>query len=423
MVFGLGVLLLVASVCAVADQLYLGLGSGIAYSGNERFDDTPVLLDYDLGFQLGILTFGYAFDNGLRLELEGAKRSNDLEIIEFDDARGLINTGLQDAVDSTSLMANVIYEFDPGIVVRPYLGIGIGITKLDYKLSNKANNDLILSDSDTTFAYQAIVGVGVPIGRRLHLSLDYRYWRHLEVDLQTEAAEPVSTEHPIQQVSVTLSYAFRSFETRKETPGWEPASAGWYSELRAGYIAAEDSDIEDGLVDTNFDAFDIGSALSFAVGYEWQRDSGGGWRGELELSRWQNNADVIDFGKLRGEFRLSGSVKILGVAGNLIYDFAPRAALQPYAGLGIGFAEVDYDVTLHEAGGVTTPYVDDSDSGFAAQALLGMSVRLTSRLQASLNYRYWWAPAIEITDPHQVKLKTEHSAHVLMLGLRYHFGD
>ena len=422
MAFGLDVLLLAASPCAVAGQLYMGLGTGIAYSGNERFDDTPMLLDYDLGFRLDMVTFGYAFDNGLRLELEGAQRRNDLEIIEFDDARGIVNTGLNDAVDSASLMANAIYEFDLGIVLRPYLGIGIGIAELDYELSDNYTDELILSDSDTAFAYQAIVGVGVPIGRRMHLSVDYRYWRHLEVDLQTEAGEPVSTEHPIQQASVTLSYAFGSVGTRQEAPGEEHEGTGWYNELRLGSIAAEDSDIEDGLVDTNFDAFDIGSALSFAVGYAWQRGSGGSWRGELELSRWQNHADVIDFGKLRGEFRLSGPVEILGVSGNLIYDFAPRATLRPYAGLGIGFAEVDYDVTLHEAG-VATPYVDDSDFGFAVQALLGVGVRVTSRLQVSLNYRYWWAPAIELTNPQQESLKTEHSAHALMLGLRYRLGE
>jgi opacity protein-like surface antigen len=400
--WGLSAVMLVASSWAAAGRGYVGLGTGISYSANERFEQTPILLDYDLGFRVGAVTLGYAFASGWRGEIEAAYRRNELEIIEFSDARGVVNTGLDDAVDTA-------------------VGVGLGMARVGYELSDGATAEVILDDEDTAFAYQVLLGVRVPLGRRFNLSADYRYWRHLEVDLQTEAAEPVKTQHPIHQASLTLSYAFSDAE-RRESRTWEQPAAGWYSELRLGSIAAEDSDIEDGLRDTNFDAFDIGTALSFAVGFARPRDNGQGWRAELEVSRWQNHADVIDFGKSRGEFRLSGPVDILGVAGNLIYDFAPRATLRPYAGLGVGFAEVDYDITLHEAG-METPYVDDADSGLAVQALLGVGVRLTERLEASLNYRYWWAPSIKLTNPQQVSLKTEHSAHLLMLGLRYRMGD
>ena len=418
---GLGAAMLVVSSCAVAGAGYVGLGVGIAYSPNERFDETPVLLDYDLGFRVGALTLGYAFDSGLRTELEVAYRRNELEIIEFDDARGMINTGLGDAVDTASVMANAIYEFDLGLALHPYVGIGLGMANVSYDISVFDTGEVILDESEKAFAYQAMVGVGVPLGRRFHLSADYRYWGHAEVDFRTEVGDPVSTDHPLHQASLTLRYAFAASQPRPSAAVVEPAGGSWYSELRVGSIAAEDSDIDDGLRDTNFDAFDIGAALSFAVGYTRQRDLQRGWRAELEVSRWRNHADVIDFGKFRGEFRLSGPVEILGVAGNLIYDFAPLASLRPYAGLGVGFAEVDYDVKLHEAG-VTTQYVDDADSGFAGQALLGVSARLTRRLQASLNYRYWWAPFVKLKDPQQASLDTEHSAHILMLGLRYRLG-
>jgi opacity protein-like surface antigen len=418
---GCVVVLWTLSPTVLAGRAYLGVGTGIAYSPNERFTDTPVLLDYDLGFRVGALTLGYEFASGLRTELEAGYRRNELEIIEFSDARGVVNTGLGDTVDTVSLMANAIYQFDLGIPLRPYVGIGLGMARVDYELTVGATGAALLDDRESAFAYQALVGVGVPLGRRFQLSADYRYWGHAEIDLQTVMGEPVATDHPLHQVSLTLSYAFADNEPARVSRH-DPVGAGWYSELRLGTAAAEDSDLEDGLPDTNFDAFDIGTALSVAVGFARPRASGGRWRAEFELSRWRNHADVIDFGKVRGEHRLSGPVDTLALAGNVIYDFAPWATLRPYAGLGVGFAEVDYDVTLQEAG-VASKYVDDADSGFAVQALLGVGVRLSSRLEASLNYRYWWAPSVKLSDPQQVDLKTEHSAHVLMLGLRYRFND
>jgi opacity protein-like surface antigen len=422
----MGAAMLLTTPWVAAGQAYLGLGTSVVYSANEHFEETPVLLDYDLGFGSGALALGYAFDGGFRTELEAAYWSNELEIIEFDDARGIINTSLPDSVDTTSVLLNAIYDFDLGIPLHPYIGVGLGMANVDYQLSVTGTGEVLLDDNDTAFAYQAILGAGVSIGRRFHLGIDYRYWRNANVNMRTQSGEPVKTDHPIHKASVTLSYAFagaRSDRTAHPRPstGAAPFGTGWYNELRFGSIGAEDSDIEDGQVDTNFDAFDIGTAVSYAVGYTWQRGNGRGWRAELEASRWQNHADVIDFGKVRGEFRLSGPIDILGVAGNVIYDFAPRATLRPYLGLGVGFADVDYDVTLHEDG-VATQYVDDSDSAITVQALVGLSVRLTQHIDASLNYRYWWAPSITLTDPQQISLKTEHSAHTLMLGLRYRMG-
>ena len=422
MAWGLGALSLLASPWVTAGRSYVGVGTGIAYAPNERFAETLVLLDYDLGFRVAALTWGYRFERGWRAEIEAAYRRNELEIIEFADARGTVNTGLSDTVDTASVMANALYEFDLVIPLRPYLGIGLGLMWLDYELSVFDTGAVILDDSESAFAYQAMAGVGVPLGRRWHVSADYRYVSHAKVDLETAMGEPVRTDHPIHQESFTLSYAF-SDAPASPTVGDAQRAVGWYTELRLGSIAAEDSDIDGGQRDTNFDAFDVGAALSFAVGFARRGgDRGRGWRAELELSRWENHADVIDLGKFRGEFRLTGPVEILGASANLIYDFAPRATLRPYAGLGVGFAEIDYDVTLHERG-LETQYVDDADSGFTAQVLVGVGVGLNERLEANLNYRYWWAPWVKLQDPQQVTLKTEHSAHALMLGLRYRLGD
>jgi opacity protein-like surface antigen len=418
---GLSVGLLLTSTNSIAGG-YVGLGTGIVYASNERFDETSILLDYDLGFRVGALTLGYGFQSGLRTEIEAAYRRNELEIIEFDDDRGIVNTGLHDAVDTQSLMVNLIYDFEWGIPVRPYVGIGVGAARIGYEISDTFSGATLLDESKTAFAYQGIVGVRAPLGRRFHVSADYRYWRNLEIDMTMEAGDPVSTDHPVHVASLTLSYDFNAPPRQVEKPPATPLSSGVYTQARLGWIAAEDSDIEDGLRDTNFDAFDVGSGVSVAAGYAWGFDSGRRVRAELELAYWSNEADVIDFGKAPGEFRLGGSVDTLAVSGNLIYDFASMAALRPYAGIGVGYAKVDYDVTLHDEDG-ESQYVNDADSGYAVQAMLGVNTRLSSRFEASLNYHYWWAPSIELENPDGVPLKTEHSAHGLMLGLRYLWGN
>jgi len=415
---GTGSLVLAPWVCAGAG--YLGIGTGIVYAPDERFSATDVFLDYDLGFQVGQLTAGYAFDSGWRAELEAAYRRNELEIIEFADPRGTINTGLDDAVDAASLMANAIYEFEWRASLRPYLGIGLGMARVGYELSDDHSGEIILDQTKTAFAYQALAGVDVPLGRRWHLSADYRYWANARLHLRTESGDPIRTDHPVHQASMTLRYLFSDDRSIPARPA-VAAARNWYSALRLGSVMAEDSDIDDGQIDTNFDGFDLGTMVSAAVGYIPTAAALRGWRAELEVARWRNSADIIDFGKRRGEFRLHGPVTVVGVMANLIYDFRPQSALRPFAGIGIGFADVDYDVTLEEDN-TRTQYVHDSDSGFAAHALLGVNAQISERVAVGLHYRYWLSRSIDLEDPQQVPLKTEHSAHALLLDLRYHLG-
>ncbi|MBH79148.1 MAG: hypothetical protein CMQ49_01395 [Gammaproteobacteria bacterium] len=415
-----GVMALATAPAAMAGG-YLGVGVGITYSANESVDETPVLIDYDLGFRAAQVTAGYAFDNGWRLELEGAYRTNDLEILEFDDARGIVNNDNNDTTDVSSLMLNALYEFR-WAVLRPYVGVGVGFAKVSYAINDAFADMLVLDDSGTSFAYQGIIGVGAPLGRRFRLDLDYRYWRNAKLNLVGEMGESFETDHPIHQASLSLRYAFKARERIQRGPA--NSHARWYTELRLGAVAAEDSDIEDGLRDTNFDAFDLGGALALAVGYASEGATGRGWRAELELYRWENDSDVVDFGSVRGEARSSGQAETVNLGVNLIYDFAGGAVLQPYAGIGVGYTWIDYDITLRE-GGTSSLYVDDSDSTVSVQALLGVSARVSERLTASFNYRYWWAPSVTLESPPtalQSEWDTEHSAHLLLLGLRYRLG-
>jgi len=89
---------------------------------------------------VGLVALGWRFPQGIRLELEGGQRRNDV------DAQMGWNTGgyyralgnPSGRVTVTSTMLNALYEFDLrryGIGVRPYLGGGLGAATVNQKLN------------------------------------------------------------------------------------------------------------------------------------------------------------------------------------------------------------------------------------------------------------------------------------------------
>ena len=256
----------------------------------------------------------------------------------------------------------------------------------------------------------------MPLGDRWRLAADYRWRQTAEFDLDTADDESVSLDY----TSRMLSLNFQRLLGGARNPEVRPLPSeqdGFYVDGRIGTAIAADTDIRNRL-DTNLDAFDLGVAGALAVGYAHVRPSGRRLRAELELHGWSNEADVIDFGYFVGEVPLSGEVKVRGASLNVIYDLIPDWKLNPYAGLGIGYADVDYDIRLWN-GSDYEPWVEDSHQGMSVQALLGLGIRLTARAELSANYRYWLAPSIELTDPTGAVIETEHATHLLMLGLRY----
>jgi len=123
--------------------LYVGAGAGVNFltdsdGGNlqsfiDSTDINPVNLGltpsgnfnvtFDPGF-VGILAVGWGFGNGLRLELEGSYRQNEVDAVT---ASGFSGTSGGRA-RTYGLMANILYDFGAtsNWVVQPYLGLGAG---------------------------------------------------------------------------------------------------------------------------------------------------------------------------------------------------------------------------------------------------------------------------------------------------------
>lgn len=86
--------------------------------------------------------------------------------------------------------ANAFYDIDLGFAWKPYVGGGIGVTKVSVDVSSGRTGNLLVDDSETVFSYQVGGGVGyefpLPEGRSVTLSLDYRYF---------DAGSPTFTGH------------------------------------------------------------------------------------------------------------------------------------------------------------------------------------------------------------------------------------
>ncbi len=123
---------------------------------------------------VGAIQGGYAFNNGLHLEIEGSTKYNQSDRFR---AYGAGRGTLRDYAG----MVNAIYELPLDYVpLHPYIGAGVGMS--DYS-PDHVRGDLMpypayFSGDKWGFAYQAIGGVAYDVDDNIALTLEYRYFSH-----------------------------------------------------------------------------------------------------------------------------------------------------------------------------------------------------------------------------------------------------
>ena len=155
-------------ITAQAQSLqYPGFYIGAEGGGNWMFSTsttTPLgtgTLYPALGWAAGGM-IGYDFV-GPRVELEGVYRSSQATV-----GGGPFNP-FGASKDDIGILANVLYDFNAGGTIVPYIGAGAGIAFVK-------SSALGLSSDSTQFAYQAILGVGYNIDPQFRVNLDARYY-------------------------------------------------------------------------------------------------------------------------------------------------------------------------------------------------------------------------------------------------------
>ena len=129
-------------------------------------------------------------------------------------------------------------------------------------------------------------------------------------------------------------------------------------------------------------SYDLGFNVGGAVGYDF-----GNVRAEGELAYHRNDVDEVQgtgifaFPPVPGD----GSASAISFMVNGYYDFhIDNSAWVPYLGVGIGFANVDWDVS---ASG--TQRVDDSATVFAYQFMTGLGFNINPTTTLTAGYRYF----------------------------------
>ena len=181
-------------------------------------------ISFEWGY-VGVISLGWGFGNGLRTEVEGNYRVNDVDDISgFGGTTNASGTAI-----SYGVMANVFYDFDfntfgiptGGINIQPYVGAGIGYVwrEFDDLRASVLGGEIRTDGSDGRFAYQFIAGVGFPLHQYapgLTLTAEYRFLGTLEHKYDTTSGGGAFTisrgttesENYNHSLLIGLRYAF-----------------------------------------------------------------------------------------------------------------------------------------------------------------------------------------------------------------------
>ena len=199
----------------------------------------------------------------------------------------------------------------------------------------------------------------------------------------------------------------------------------WYVGVDGGAMIVEDLSLDIGALN-NAASVDMDKGYDFGgvVGYDF-----GGFRLESEVSYRQ--ADIDGFNSQTpqitsgagtalqrgGSYDVAGDASALSFMVNGLLDFGDDDGLQGFVGGGVGVARVDVQTVF-----AAPAFLDDSDTGFAWQALAGVRAPLSDNWDVGLKYRFFNADKVNLVDRLGRAVDTRFRSHSIMGSLIYNFG-
>jgi len=190
-ILGAGLLALpIAASAQPVNGFYVSLGAGVnlmqdqtlRFSSPEQEPFTGAHLKSDVGPAVQG-SAGWGFGNGLRVELEGDWMQNKFNqaSTNFSNVGGFPGRPPAGGFEQKyGFMGNVLYDFTMVPFVEPYIGAGVGYqwaTLNNVRINPAFGESANLSGSDGSLAYQAILGIGVPVPEApgLAITAEYRF--------------------------------------------------------------------------------------------------------------------------------------------------------------------------------------------------------------------------------------------------------
>ncbi len=198
------------------------------------------------------------------------------------------------------------------------------------------------------------------------------------------------------------------------------ADGNWYVSGQGGFVMTEDHDFNYAAGNNIDTELDNGYAFGVNAGYDHGLlfNNNIGIRTELEYM-YRNNE--VDTHSLNGGSPLAGAkgeVTSNAFMANAIAYIDTNTPVKPYAGAGIGFAMVEYDGYGVNA---IPAVLDDDDTVFAYQGIIGAEYEITEELSITGDYRYFRTADLDITSAVNFSTSTEYENHNFIFGARYKF--
>lgn len=157
-----------------------------------------------------------------------------------------------------------------------------------------------------------------------------------------------------------------------------------------------------------------GLGIGIVGGYDF-----GLFRIEGEFTHRRNNVDRV---KIRswghGDRDGDGAIASTSFLVNGYFNFENETMFTPYAGFGLGVANIAFDNVRTEG----TDLVDDNDSALAAQLAVGCSYAVNEFMAADLGFRYFFTDEIELTNEFGNDVSADsYNSLSLVAGLRVFF--
>jgi opacity protein-like surface antigen len=139
-----------------------------------------------------------------------ATRGND---VDSHEAGGQELPGSDGEVMSAAYMFNALRDL-PGLIdhdyLTPFVGAGIGAGAAEFQGYSVEGVPEVLDDEDAGFAYQLIAGVSYGVTERVDITLDYRYFSILDLEVDTTLGDNNSDiDFDSHNVFAGVRYTFR----------------------------------------------------------------------------------------------------------------------------------------------------------------------------------------------------------------------
>jgi OOP family OmpA-OmpF porin len=209
-----GILVSSPSSAQMTNGLYIAGGAGANWLRDSKTSQLGV--DRTYSFETGdveALALGWGLGNGFRFEGELARRNSDVENTNGD-------------FHAYSLMFNGLYDFNLGLPVVPYLGLGIGAARVSANSVPVTGTTRTIDDHDVVLAYQGIAGLAYALTDSLKLDLSYRYMDTQHPKFQDSAGIDTTSRYRDHALLLSVRYEFGApRQVAQPAPAPVPAAA------------------------------------------------------------------------------------------------------------------------------------------------------------------------------------------------------